>query len=179
MASREATSLNQINLPNTNAFTLSCICAHQPWHQGKILFPLAPLFRTSAPEKCLVKQASGASIFSSIMPRRGAHHYTRHTTPAKPHPHSRFGSSSLHQRDPRSALFENYNGGGATASRAASSSPNQGYGGGYGYTGTSVNGSANNLGIGYGERSYRPATPNSRYVVLGLPRGGEKKEGVG
>lgn len=82
-------------------------------------------------------------------------------------PHSRFGSSQLHQRDPRSALFENYNGG-ANNTRAASSSPSTqggGYGAGYGYTG-GANGSAG-LGAGMGEKAnYRPATPNSRYVGM-------------
>jgi len=77
---------------------------------------------------------------------------------------SRFGSSSLHQRDPRSALFENYNGGANDRTRPGSSSPSQNasYGGGYGFTGTPVNGSTG-LGAGYGERpAYRPATPNSK-----------------
>ncbi|KAK6583746.1 hypothetical protein PZA11_003476 [Diplocarpon coronariae] len=47
---------------------------------------------------------------------------------------SRFGPSSLHQRDPRSALFEGYNGGPAAAPNSArneSASPNR-YAGGYG-----------------------------------------------
>ncbi|MCJ1340402.1 protein transport protein bet1 [Bachmanniomyces sp. S44760] len=78
---------------------------------------------------------------------------------------SRFGSSALHQRDPRSALFENYKGG---QNRTAHSSPNpysqtpaaglgggggQG-GGGYGYTGASGSGGLNG--------GFRPATPNSK-----------------
>ncbi|KAI9742483.1 MAG: protein transport protein bet1 [Claussenomyces sp. TS43310] len=71
---------------------------------------------------------------------------------------SRFGSSNLHLRDPRGALFEGYNGGTNTSagggSRNGSASPSQlgvGYGG---YSG----------GPGHaGERQgYRPATPNSR-----------------
>ena len=71
---------------------------------------------------------------------------------------SRFGSSQLHQRDPRSALFENYNGG--ASNRTASSSPRPGgYAGGYGYTGG--DGSAS---LGAEKLGYRPATPNSRYV---------------
>lgn len=99
---------------------------------------------------------------------------------------SRFGNSSLHQRDPRSALFENYHGG-ANDNRPASSSPRTagaaygngggggssggyGYGYGYGYAG-GVNGSpapGGGLGAGLGaERpGYRPATPNSRYVRI-------------
>jgi len=73
---------------------------------------------------------------------------------------SRFGSSQLHQRDPRSALFENYNGGANTRTQSSSPRPG-GYSGGYGYTG-GANGSAG-LGVGLGEKpSYRPATPNSR-----------------
>ena len=96
---------------------------------------------------------------------------------------NRFGSSQLHQRDPRNALFENYNGG-ANNNRTASSSPRPGgYGGGYGYTG-GVNGSAG-LGAGLGEKpSYRPATPNSRYdghfvgKALGRNEGGLADSGM-
>jgi blocked-early-in-transport protein 1 len=83
-------------------------------------------------------------------------------------PHPRFGGSSLHQRDPRSALFENYNGGTNDTSRAGSSSPGRtgGYGAGYGYAGT-INGSAGQgIGLGGDRQSYRPATPNSRYVCV-------------
>jgi len=60
----------------------------------------------------------------------------------------RFGASSLHQRDPRSALFENYSGGSAGSREAT---PPRG--GGYGYQ----NGNLSAPGS-----SYRPATPNSR-----------------
>ncbi|KFY79842.1 hypothetical protein V499_01207 [Pseudogymnoascus sp. VKM F-103] len=68
---------------------------------------------------------------------------------------SRFGPSSLHQRDPRSALFEGYDGGGAGRVKNGNASPRND--GGYGYSGS---GGAGTLG---GERqSYRPATPNSR-----------------
>jgi len=77
---------------------------------------------------------------------------------------SRFGGSSLHQRDPRSALFENYNGGANERSKAGSPSPSRpaGYAGGYGYSGAS-NGSAGlGGGLGVGGPGYRPATPNSR-----------------
>lgn len=76
---------------------------------------------------------------------------------------SRFGASSLHQRDPRSALFENYNGG-ASDRKAGSASPSRpsSYAGGYGYSGAS-NGSAGlGGGLGAGAPGYRPATPNSR-----------------
>ena len=72
---------------------------------------------------------------------------------------SRFGSSQLHQRDPRSALFENYNGGDNKRTQSASPRPG-GYNGGYGYTG----GRDGNGGLGAEKPSYRPATPNSRYV---------------
>jgi len=82
---------------------------------------------------------------------------------------SRFGSSSLHQRDPRSALFENYNGGTSSTTRNQDShSPSRagGYGGGYGYAagGPGANGSTGSLGSGLGEGrpAFRPATPNSR-----------------
>ncbi|KAH7413144.1 hypothetical protein BKA64DRAFT_346325 [Cadophora sp. MPI-SDFR-AT-0126] len=75
---------------------------------------------------------------------------------------SRFGPSSLHQRDPRSALFEGYNGGGANTNgntrSNGSASPNRYAGGGYGYTGG--NGSAGSLGVE--QPGYRPATPNKR-----------------
>ncbi|CAG8959931.1 hypothetical protein HYFRA_00012647 [Hymenoscyphus fraxineus] len=64
----------------------------------------------------------------------------------------RFGGS----RDPRSALFEGYNAGGAQkTARNGSPSP----GGGYGYPSSNGNGSG---GLGVGGQSYRPATPNSR-----------------
>ncbi|KFX97780.1 hypothetical protein V495_01357 [Pseudogymnoascus sp. VKM F-4514 (FW-929)] len=66
---------------------------------------------------------------------------------------SRFGPSSLHQRDPRSALFEGYDGGGA--GRANSGSPRND--GGYGYGGGAGTGS-----LGAERQAYRPATPNSR-----------------
>jgi hypothetical protein len=88
--------------------------------------------------------------------------------------YSRFGGSSLHQRDPRSALFENYNGGANDKTRAGSSSPNRqgGYGGGYGYSG-GPNGSAGfGGGLGAERPGYRPATPNSRYVVI---KGGDRQ----
>ncbi|RDL38279.1 Uncharacterized protein BP5553_02619 [Venustampulla echinocandica] len=80
---------------------------------------------------------------------------------------SRFGGSSLHQRDPRSALFENYNGGGASEQpRTGSASPSRpgGYSG-YGYSAGAMNGSSSlGVGLGSGDQraAYRPATPNSR-----------------
>jgi len=72
---------------------------------------------------------------------------------------SRFGPSSLHQRDPRSALFEGYDAGGSERTRPGSHSPSRGeYNRGYGYSGNG--GAVGALGV---ERpAYRPATPNSR-----------------
>ncbi|KAI9774890.1 MAG: protein transport protein bet1 [Geoglossum simile] len=58
---------------------------------------------------------------------------------------SRFGSSSLHQRDPRSALFEGYTGG----SSRNTPSPNR----------VALNG---NSGGAASYNAFRPATPNSR-----------------
>ncbi|CAD6451792.1 a6059a3b-156b-47d8-bf9a-f564656003a4 [Sclerotinia trifoliorum] len=85
---------------------------------------------------------------------------------------NRFGASSLHQRDPRSALFENYNGGAGlrdgNRNGSANSSPAPR---GYGYTGGGVGGySGGGYDAGYGEREdrtgsaagFRSATPNSR-----------------
>ncbi|QSZ32897.1 hypothetical protein DSL72_002478 [Monilinia vaccinii-corymbosi] len=89
---------------------------------------------------------------------------------------NRFGASALHQRDPRSALFENYNGGASSQSRNASSSPaprGYGYAGGgngAGSSGGGIGGYNGGGGGGYGEREdraggaagFRSATPNSR-----------------
>ncbi len=80
---------------------------------------------------------------------------------------SRFGGSNLHQRDPRSALFEGYTGSGADSNRRnMSASPNRfggqgGAGGGYGY---GYPGSSNGNGNGLAPPSggYRPATPNKK-----------------
>ena len=65
---------------------------------------------------------------------------------------NRYGASSLHQRDSRSALFEGYNGG-EQAPRAQSQSPNP-----YGYAG----GYAPNGGYGVERHAYRSATPNKK-----------------
>ncbi|TVY40579.1 Protein transport protein [Lachnellula occidentalis] len=77
---------------------------------------------------------------------------------------SRFGGSSLHQRDPRGALFENYNGGASDPTRAGSTSPNKpgGYGGGYGYSGAPNGSAGHGGGLGADRPGYRPATPNTR-----------------
>ncbi|KAK7427559.1 protein transport protein bet1 [Neonectria magnoliae] len=64
----------------------------------------------------------------------------------------RFGASSLHQRDSRSALFDGYTGDGAR--RPVSASPSRGYG----YGGYSSPANAN----GGGPDKFRPATPNRR-----------------
>lgn len=79
--------------------------------------------------------------------------------PFLPGRRSRFGPSSLHQRDPRSALFEGYNGG-ADSNRRPSPSPNRAAGG-YGYPGGPA---SNHLGVQ--GSSYRPATPNKRCVCV-------------
>ncbi|KAI9870871.1 MAG: protein transport protein bet1, partial [Pleopsidium flavum] len=75
---------------------------------------------------------------------------------------SRFGPSALHQRDPRSSLFENYTG--DRNHRTDSTSPGRaaGYGIGTragGGSGIGMNGNGNGNGNGGG---FRPATPNSR-----------------
>ncbi|EFQ32236.1 SNARE domain-containing protein [Colletotrichum graminicola] len=79
---------------------------------------------------------------------------------------SRFGASSLHQRDSRSALFEGYTG--DTGRRPVSASPSGlggGYGYGYGYAGNSASpappSGGSHLGVD-GGRGFRPATPNKR-----------------
>ncbi|KAL9632311.1 MAG: hypothetical protein Q9164_005393 [Protoblastenia rupestris] len=68
---------------------------------------------------------------------------------------SRFGTSTLHQRDPRSALFDGYTGD-KGRNKSVSPAARPGTGGGYGYQG----------GIGTGQQGggggFRPATPNSR-----------------
>lgn len=70
---------------------------------------------------------------------------------------SQFGPSSLHQRDPRSALFEGYQPSGSI--RSGSNGPSRAnparayeYGG--------------NGNLSSDRPAYRPATPNSKYVML-------------
>ncbi|RYC60978.1 hypothetical protein CHU98_g5232 [Xylaria longipes] len=70
---------------------------------------------------------------------------------------SRFGHSTLHQRDSRSALFEGYNGADSTR-RQVSASPSPALGG-YGYNSSGSSGSQH---LSVENRGYRPATPNSR-----------------
>ncbi|KAL8658810.1 MAG: hypothetical protein Q9202_007413 [Teloschistes flavicans] len=70
---------------------------------------------------------------------------------------SRFGQSSLHQRDPRSTLFDGYTG---DRNKNASQSPVAGSRGGYGYGYTGAMGSGAQNGSAGG--GFRPATPNSR-----------------
>ena len=76
-------------------------------------------------------------------------------------PFARFGASSLHQRDSRSALFEGYTGD-AASRRPVSASPRQG---GYGYGGYGAP-STSNTGLGISgsgpQGGFRPATPNRR-----------------
>ncbi|EXF84230.1 hypothetical protein COL5a_011652 [Colletotrichum fioriniae] len=81
---------------------------------------------------------------------------------------SRFGASSLHQRDSRSALFEGYTGGGSSDNgrRPVSASPSRlGGGYGYGYAGSSASPAppmgGTHLGVD-ANRGFRPATPNKR-----------------
>ena len=75
---------------------------------------------------------------------------------------SRFGPSTLHQRDPRSALFDSYVG---DRNRTASASPARA-GSGYGYTGAAGSGVgvAGGAGMGQVNGGFRAATPNSRYA---------------
>ncbi|KAL2201731.1 SNARE domain-containing protein [Sarocladium strictum] len=75
----------------------------------------------------------------------------------------RFGTSALHQRDPRSALFEGYTGDNSRRQQY-SPSPSPSVGGGYGYAGSSSGGGNAHLGVDAGSRNggYRPATPNRR-----------------
>ena len=73
---------------------------------------------------------------------------------------SRFGTSTLHQRDPRSALFDSYTG---DRNRTNSASPS----GGYGYTGgsgTGVGSTGGGMGQANGNGAFRSATPNTRYM---------------
>ncbi|KAF4466498.1 blocked early in transport 1 [Fusarium albosuccineum] len=75
----------------------------------------------------------------------------------------RFGASSLHQRDSRSALFEGYTGD-AASRRPVSASPSRRYGyGGYGAPSPSPLGAGGYDGGSAAARgSFRSATPNRR-----------------
>ncbi|KAI1278601.1 hypothetical protein F5Y07DRAFT_64055 [Xylaria sp. FL0933] len=73
---------------------------------------------------------------------------------------SRFGHSSLHQRDSRSALFEGYSGADSTR-RQVSASPSPALGG-YGYNGGGSGSGSGSQHLGVDNRGFRPATPNSR-----------------
>ncbi|KAI1353290.1 hypothetical protein F5Y01DRAFT_65059 [Xylaria sp. FL0043] len=73
---------------------------------------------------------------------------------------SRFGHSSLHQRDSRSALFEGYSGADSTR-RQVSASPSPALGG-YGYNGGGGGSGSGSQHLGVDNRGFRPATPNSR-----------------
>ncbi|KAJ9141855.1 Protein transport protein bet1 [Pleurostoma richardsiae] len=79
---------------------------------------------------------------------------------------SRFGASSLHQRDSRSALFENYTGSGSDGLRRATPSPSRLGGYGYGYPsgggGGGSNGTAAGGHLGVENKGFRPATPNRK-----------------
>lgn len=87
---------------------------------------------------------------------------------------NRFSHSTLHQRDSRSALFEGYSGADSTrrqVSASASASPAPG---GYGYN---AGGSSGSQHLGVESRGYRPATPNSRYVLAATSRGRRENRG--
>ena len=76
---------------------------------------------------------------------------------------SRFGPSTLHQRDPRSALFDSYTGD-RDRSRGASASPAT-TGGYNGYAGSKTSGSGGGIGsggMGQVNGGFRSATPNER-----------------
>ncbi|KAL6720300.1 protein transport protein bet1 [Lecanora helva] len=73
---------------------------------------------------------------------------------------SRFGPSQLHQRDPRSALFDSYTG---DRNRTNSASPARAGAGAYGYVGAGSGvGVAGGGGMGQVNGGFRAATPNSR-----------------
>ncbi|MCJ1276216.1 protein transport protein bet1 [Puttea exsequens] len=71
---------------------------------------------------------------------------------------NRFGTSTLHQRDPRSALFDSYTG---DRNRTSSASPVGGYGYHSGASGSGL-GMDGNAGMGQVNGGFRAATPNSR-----------------
>ncbi|OTA57277.1 hypothetical protein K449DRAFT_355792 [Hypoxylon sp. EC38] len=76
---------------------------------------------------------------------------------------SRFGHSTLHQRDSRSALFEGYSGSGRN-SADPTRRPSPALGGyGYGYPGGSNGSAGGSTHLGVESRGgYRPATPNHK-----------------
>ncbi|OTA76128.1 hypothetical protein M434DRAFT_38918 [Hypoxylon sp. CO27-5] len=76
----------------------------------------------------------------------------------------RFGHSTLHQRDSRSALFEGYSGSGRN-SADPTRRPSPALGGyGYGYPGGSNGSAGGSTHLGVESRGgYRPATPNHKY----------------
>ncbi|KAL2753683.1 hypothetical protein ACRALDRAFT_2044036 [Sodiomyces alcalophilus JCM 7366] len=74
---------------------------------------------------------------------------------------SRFGSSTLHQRDSRSALFEGYTGDSTTTRRPVSASPSTLGGYGYGYAPSGVAGTTGSPGLGI-SGGFRSATPNKK-----------------
>lgn len=81
---------------------------------------------------------------------------------------SRFGTSTLHQRDPRSALFDSYTGD-RNRTDSASSAGRSGSGYGYAGSGSGMSGGAGGEAggsIGQVNGGFRAATPNSRYVLL-------------
>jgi hypothetical protein len=103
---------------------------------------------------CLV---SGISLVLS------GNHVTTSGVTDNPATKNRFGASSLHQRDSRSALFEGYTGD-AASRRPVSASPSRGYGyGGYGAPSPSPLGAGGYDGGAAAARGgFRSATPNRR-----------------
>lgn len=83
---------------------------------------------------------------------------------------SRFGPSTLHQRDPRSALFDSYTGDRNSSNRAASASPAAGgytgYAGSTSSSGVGAPGGGSGMMMGQVNGGFRSATPNSRYVYM-------------
>ena len=77
-------------------------------------------------------------------------------------------TSTLHQRDPRSTLFDSYTGDRNRTSSSASPAGSGGYG--YGYTGSAQPGAGGMAQVNRdGNGGFRSATPNSR-LVLPLPK---------
>ncbi|KAJ3470298.1 hypothetical protein MRS44_000397 [Fusarium solani] len=108
--------------------------------------------------------SSGDGIGSIIgQPLGRGNHVTTSGVTDNPATKNRFGASSLHQRDSRSALFEGYTGD-AASRRPVSASPSRGYGyGGYGAPSPSPLGAGGYDGGAAAARGgFRSATPNRR-----------------
>ena len=89
---------------------------------------------------------------------------------------SRFNPSTLHQRDPRSALFQNY------TPRLSPLSPSSSNHNNSLYASSGISSSPQPGGGSVGGGAYRPATPNSRYVftlIYVMERGRKRKTNEG